>query len=189
MEIHTALSLIDHPIETKTATWADLGCGKGTFTEALGNLLPQNSRIFAIDRTKADLRLIPDQIAGCIIDKQVLDFENAPLPVPNLDGILMANSLHFVKHKDRFLRKITHYLKKEGCLIIVEYGRIWANPWVPFPISFSQLRTLLRAAGFNSIRKLNEVRSRYGSTIYSCFSVTVRRKKNHSSLKRGSEPQ
>jgi len=40
-------------------TWADLGCGDGTFTLALGDLLSSDSTIHAVDRDASALRRIP----------------------------------------------------------------------------------------------------------------------------------
>ena len=173
MEINKAISLIDHPIASAPVTWADLGCGNGTFTEALAHLLPKESLIFAMDRNKAKLNHISNRIAGSLIQKIVLDFESETLPVTELNGILMANSLHFVKRKESFLSKIRYYLRKEGSLVIVEYDRFRSNPWVPFPINFVELRALLTATGFDSIRELNVVSSRYGRTIYSALAVKM----------------
>ena len=42
------------------ATWADLGCGDGTFTLALASLLPAGSTIYAVDQDAAALRALPE---------------------------------------------------------------------------------------------------------------------------------
>ena len=77
-----------------------------------------------------------------------LNFENATLPFNHLDGILMANSLHYVKNKTDLLKKIKTCLNANGCFLIVEYDMEAANRWVPYPISFSSLTKLFHDVGF-----------------------------------------
>ena len=76
--------------------WADLGCGTGTFTVALADLLSPGSTIHAMDRDASVLRRIPPEHRGVSITTHRGDFTNHTWPFANLDGILMANSLHYV---------------------------------------------------------------------------------------------
>jgi trans-aconitate methyltransferase len=78
------------------SAWADLGCGDGTFTRALASLLPDGSRIHAIDLDAASLRAVPRSYAGVPIDAHRGDFMRRPWPFDDPDGVLMANSLHYV---------------------------------------------------------------------------------------------
>src|SRR5262245_24580401 len=76
--------------------WADLGCGDGTFTLALAELLISGSTIHAIDLDGSALRGIPPSHKSVRIIKHRGDFTKQPWPFAGLDGILMANSLHYV---------------------------------------------------------------------------------------------
>src|SRR4029450_10044540 len=78
-------------------TWADLGCGDGTFTLALAELLAPGSTIHAMDGASPALRRIPSVHNGVRITKHRGDFTGLPWPFADLDGILMANSLHYVE--------------------------------------------------------------------------------------------
>ncbi len=160
MTISEAAKLIQPgvPIATPNAMWADLGCGSGTFTNALATLLGVDSRIYAVD--KVDQTIEP-QSSKVKIDFVQLDFVNDVLPVTNLDGILMANALHYVKDKDVFIKKLTKHLKSAGQFIIVEYDTEQSNQWVPYPISFTSLQKAFSPAGFNDIKKIGERRSVY----------------------------
>ncbi|MGH9204055.1 MAG: hypothetical protein ACRD2A_22745, partial [Vicinamibacterales bacterium] len=60
------------------ATWADLGCGDGTFTLALATLLSPGSVIHAMDRNASALRRIPRTHAGVSIVTHVGDFTSPP---------------------------------------------------------------------------------------------------------------
>ncbi len=136
-------------------TWADLGCGSGTFTEALAQSLPDGSTIWAVDRNKHLLKNIPGKYGKTEIVKSNRDFLEPELPA-NLDGILMANSLHFVEDKFSFIKKAERFLKPPQCFLIVEYDTETADPWVPFPLSFVSLDNLFKKAEFASVIKINE---------------------------------
>jgi trans-aconitate methyltransferase len=85
-------------------TWADLGCGNGTFTLALAALLAARSTIHAMDRDGSALRKIPSAHNGVRITTHAGDFTNDKWPFADLDGILMANSLHYVADQAAFIQ-------------------------------------------------------------------------------------
>jgi ubiquinone/menaquinone biosynthesis C-methylase UbiE len=92
------------------------------------------------------------------------------LPVNNLDGILMANALHYVKDKNVVIKKLAKHLKPAGQFIIVEYDTEQSNQWVPYPISFSRLQETFSAEGYNDIKKIGERRSVYrGGKMYAAL--------------------
>jgi ubiquinone/menaquinone biosynthesis C-methylase UbiE len=149
-------------------TWADLGCGSGTFTAALANLLPDNSIIYAVDKSKYPMKNISVN-NKITIEKINADFIIDDLP-KELDGILMANSLHYVEDKDSFIKKIEKNFNSEPLFLIVEYDMDNSNPWVPFPLSFNSLKQFFTNAGYTSVRKLNEHISIYQrANIYSAL--------------------
>jgi len=59
---------------------------------------------------------IPDQYRDLRIHKEVVDLNEGTLSLPKLDGILMANSLHFIRHQAAFLRRL--WCKVTECRII-----------------------------------------------------------------------
>jgi trans-aconitate methyltransferase len=97
MELTAAIELIRNASFAQTkSTWADLGSGSGLFTYALASLLPDGSMIYAIDKSRVVLNQYPKP-AQTIIQPLQADFITQDLPLPILDGILMANSFHYVK--------------------------------------------------------------------------------------------
>jgi ubiquinone/menaquinone biosynthesis C-methylase UbiE len=171
MELQDAIQLIrnSHIQHIEQTAWADLGCGTGLFTQALSTLLKEGSTIYAVDKNEASLKKIKPQ-SSINIEKVVADFVRNELNFQNLDGILMANSLHFVKDKVSFLNKISHHLKSSGCYLIVEYDMDRSNPWVPYPVSFSSVQKLFHDLGNFSIHKIHEIPSRYNrANIYSAL--------------------
>lgn len=158
-----AIALISKGFTAGSAQrWADLGCGGGTFTGALFHLLPAASEIWAIDRQIQHLD-IP-------VNFTMANFETDDLKLAGLDGILMANSLHYIRDKKKLIAKLGAYFSGSPAFLIVEYDTDSANPWVPYPLSFPSLDTLFTALGYNQITKLAERPSAYNrAKIYAAL--------------------
>jgi len=170
MKLEQAIQLIEKSkslFANEPLQWIDLGCGSGTFTIALAHLLPTDSNIIAIDKSLQKISSTSQ------VDIQFLkaDFEIEKLPLANLDGIIMANSLHYVKDKKTFLSRLHSYLKEKGILIIIDYDTLKANPWVPFPINMAEASSLFREMGYRKILKLGEMPSAYGRANLYALSV------------------
>lgn len=140
----------------KPLIWADLGCGSGTFTKALAELLPAGSTILAIDKEAQQFY----SSTGISIQFRQADFTKPDVLPLNLDGALLANSLHYVSDQANFLGRLSKSLNPGGRLIIVEYDTDQASQWVPYPLHFSKLKMLLTGAGFVT-HKLGEINSVY----------------------------
>lgn len=162
MRLQEAIALIQNGYLsiTEPVKWADLGCGTGLFTHALASLLPAGSLIYAIDTDQASLTSIADH-NDVIIEKVRQDFVQDNWPFETLDGILMANSLHYVKDKPAFIEKANHHLTESDCFLLVEYDTDTANPWVPYPLRYNSLKQLFEKAGYLSVKKLHEMPSAY----------------------------
>ena len=136
------------------ATWADLGAGDGTFTLALAEVLASGSVIHAMDLDGSALRRIPSAHKGARITTHHGDFMEEPWPFADLDGILMANSLHYVEDQLAFIRACESYMKPRRNFLIVEYDTSEVSRWVPYPVSQTRLTTLFERAGYTSVRVL-----------------------------------
>ena len=167
MQLIEAIKLIQHKDipQAEPQTWADLGCGSGLFTQALASLLNNNSTIYAVDKSIRAFKRFATTVSIELIQ---LDFIKANLNLSDLDGVIMANSLHFVKDKFPFIDKISAIISKGGQLLIVEYDTDTPNPWVPYPVSFSALKQLFKEEKYGSITKLHQQPSAFGrANIYS----------------------
>jgi SAM-dependent methyltransferase len=157
------------------ADWADLGSGSGAFTLALADLLGPGGRIVSIDRDAGALREQARAMAARFpatgLRQVVADFTAADLAarnaVPPLDGIVMANSLHFPADHGPVVRRVATMLRPGGRLVLVEYDADRGNPWVPHPLSFATWRRVAREAGLTEPRLLGRVPSRFLGAIYS----------------------
>jgi SAM-dependent methyltransferase len=156
-------------------TWADIGAGTGAFTLALADLLGPGGRIVAVDRDAAALRenagLVAPRFPGVAIEVLVADL-TGPLELPVLDGLVAANSLHFVA-RDRQLAAIAAlaaHLRPAGCFVVVEYDADRGNPWVPHPFSYPSWERLAAAAGLVETRQIGRLPSRFLGAIYAAAS-------------------
>jgi ubiquinone/menaquinone biosynthesis C-methylase UbiE len=172
MEFTTALHLIEKGIDLKSHSqyWADLGAGTGLFTKALASLLPAGSTLLAIDRDASALNRIDGIPKEVQLIKKQDDFTQTDFGSQLFDGLLMANSFHFVADHKEFLHRMKRSLKPDARIIFVEYDMDSPNTWVPYPISFASLRKRSTAFGFSSVVKLEEVPSIYHrASIYSAI--------------------
>lgn len=157
MQLPDAIEMLaDSGVETLgRTTWADLGCGDGTFTVALAALLTEGSTIHAIDSDGRRLRNIPSEHNGVYIKTHRGDFTSPTWPFADLDGILMANSLHFVDDQPAFIRAFQPRMTSNRRFLIVEYDTNEASRWVPYPVSRHRLAAVFASAGFSSITLLH----------------------------------
>ena len=164
------------------APFADLGAGSGAFTLALRELLGLSADIYAVDRdrsrlselerahrarfgTSDHLHIIPADFTG-----RLGTSASSVLRLPPLEGVLMANSLHYFRDKEKVLRHIGSFLKPGGALLLVEYNVDRGNPWVPHPLSFETFSKLAPRAGFSEPSLLAKHPSRFLREFYSALS-------------------
>jgi trans-aconitate methyltransferase len=152
MKVIDARALIAHPSlrEGSARVWVDLGCGRGTFTMALASLLPDGSTIHAVDTDRGALHALPHISHGVTIVPHVADFASDGWPRRGLDGVLMANALHYVRDQDAFLAGLVAGML-DPRLILVEYDTDSANPWVPFPLGRQAAGRRLANAGLSGV--------------------------------------
>lgn len=164
------VALIRGGVPAPGGIWADLGAGTGNFTWALRELLGSHGVIYAVDR---DARAIARQHAllaqagpGATIHPLQADFTR-PLTLPPLDGVLLANALHFVRDQAGTLADIVGYLRPGGRVLLVEYDVSSAVRWVPFPLPLSRFQSLAVNAGLASPTLIGTRRSpSSGLTMY-----------------------
>ena len=158
------VNLIRDGVAKTGGRWADLGSGEGAFTLALAELVGPDAEIVAVDKDRRALRALEARF-----ETLVADFTR-PLNLHDLDGVIMANSLHFVRDKQPLLHSVREMLRPGGRLIIVEYGADRGNVWVPFPFTYAQWEKLAERAGFTQTQLLSTVPSRWLGSMYAAVS-------------------
>src|SRR5262249_7439270 len=120
MNIHDASALIAGAIPDRGGVWADVGAGEGTFTRALVELLGPDARIYAVDRDARALAAIDRWPAGIrrqvtpVVGDFTKSFTLPGLDAESLDGILIANALHFVRDADAVLARLVAQVRPGG---------------------------------------------------------------------------
>ncbi len=165
--------LLRKGIAERGGVWADLGSGGGAFTLALAELVGPEATIYSLDKDRSALReqegAMRAMFPGVKVHYLVADFTQ-PLTLPPLDGVVMANSLHFVRQKDAVLQRVRGHLRPEGRLLLVEYNSDQGSPWVPYPFSYQSWQELARKNGWQSTTLLERRPSRFMGEIYSALS-------------------
>lgn len=168
------LALIRDGVKGAGPEWADLGSGGGAFTLALADLLGAVGRIHSVDRDRGSLRRQRDAFARldprAHVEYLDTDFTR-PLELPPLDGVLMANSLHFVRRKEPVLGLVSGLLRPGGRLLLVEYDSDRGNHWVPHPLAYPTWERLAAACGLVGTRLLARRPSSFLGAIYSALSL------------------
>ena len=167
------VTLLRKGIAHSGGVWADLGAGTGGFTLALAELLGPTATIYAIDKNGMDLhrlnQTMRQQFPQTDLHLLQADFTEG-LELPLLDGIVMANSLHFLSSKDAFLRQMRAWLKPNTRFLLVEYNVEEGNHWVPFPVSYRCFTQLAKHHGFSHTELLATRPSRFLGEIYAAAS-------------------
>lgn len=195
MNTSDAIELIRRGVPPRSGTWADLGAGDGMFTRALAERVGPSSRIYAIDRDADALvalgRWAAREAPGVI--PVLADFAH-PFALPGaergmLDGLLLANSLHFMPDAEQVLARLAQWLRPGGRLVLVEYDRRHASPWVPYPIPSDRFISLAARAGFSAPALIAKRPSAFGGELYAAAARRLAEVVEHQRDGRGSRPR
>lgn len=167
------VNLLRGGIHAKKGLWADLGAGTGAFTLALAELIGPEGSIHVLDRNPISLlenekamRARFPETTICYVEADI----TKPLDLPLLDGIVMANVLHFQQGQADVVHLLRGYLKPSGRMLVVEYNVRHANSAVPYPVTFERWSQLAKGAGFSHTKLLVTRPSKWLGEIYSTVS-------------------
>ena len=151
--------------------WADLGCGNGIFSVILADLLAPPSRVIASDTATSQLQSLGEALKSYDPTSPIYPLEadfRDPLPCVKLDGMLFANSLHYLQREFRELNlpRTTEHLRSGGQLIVVEYNTRHAHPAIPYPLDEFEFQRLAEICGLTDIRIAARVPSSLGGEMY-----------------------
>ena len=169
------VELLKLGVPSPGGVWGEFGSGRGAFTLALAELIGPTGTIHSVDNNGKALNEQAQAIQRRFVELApkmhylIADY-TFPLDLPPLEGVLMANSLHFQRDKKTIIRAILDYLTPGGRLILVEYNIKRGNPWVPYPIPYNDWQVLAQECGFINTRILGVRPSRSMREIYSAAS-------------------
>lgn len=164
-----ARTLVTSAVAGCGGVWADLGCGDGVFTRLLCELLEPGSRVYAVDKDQHALRRLSRNLEGRCQDVSVqsihADFTR-PLSLPPLDGLVMANSLHFVQDKRPLVVRLVDLLAPGGRFVVVEYNARRGNYAVPYPLPADAFLELALQCGLSDPRIVARAPSSFLGEMY-----------------------
>jgi ubiquinone/menaquinone biosynthesis C-methylase UbiE len=175
--IEKAVTLLRPGIPEPSGVWADVGCGDGIFTAALHRLVRPGSEIYAVDKNQRALdglvRTFQESLSEAVLHPIRADFTRG-LALPPLDGLVMANSLHFVQDKAPVLVRLVDLLKPGGRLIVVEYNTNQGNPYVPHPLDEFEFLTLARQIGLHEAQIVARIPSTFLGEFYAGLALRIK---------------
>lgn len=152
--------LIQAGVTKPGGVWADFGSGTGIFTLVLRELVGPTAEIYSIDKNAGSLerqrKTFAERFPGSHITYLESDFTK-PLSLPPLDGIVMANALHFIpfSQQEHTLAEICSHLKPEDSrFILVEYETTHGRPWIPYPVEYDAFVNLAEEVGLVDTRRI-----------------------------------
>lgn len=160
MNIQTAIDYLRPAVPKTKSTWADIGAGTGLFSEALDHLLEPGSTIIATDKS-------PHMLYRLVLKNSRLQIEDhdftKPFNLPLVDGIIMANALHYAEDPAAVLENVLKILKPGGIFILVEYQTNQARPpWIPYPVPFEKFEQITMSLDLTKPEVMSKVTSNYG---------------------------
>ncbi len=159
--------------EIRGGVWIDAGCGNGTYTIPLSNLV---SEVIALDKNWNNLSYLESKIPfETNITTQQFDFSNPSWYKDLVDGILFSFSLHYDPIHSTALNHAYQQLKLGGRLVVIDYSSEKSVPWVPFPLPQHELISILENLSFKDIQVIQELphRKRVFHWNNSSYSVTA----------------
>lgn len=167
--VEKAVTLLRPGVPGPGGVWADVGCGDGIFTAALHRLIRPGGEIYAVDKSQRALealeRTFRQSFPDAVLHPVLADFTR-PLTLPPLDGLVMANSLHFVRKKAPLLARLAGLLRPDGRLIVVEYNTSRGNFAVPHPLDEARFLSLAREVGLHKARIVASIPSTFLGEMY-----------------------
>jgi trans-aconitate methyltransferase len=157
------VALIQGGVTEPGGTWADFGAGSGNFTQALRTLLGTDATLYALDRDASALRRQADDIHTI-----AADFTRPINGLPPLDGLLVANALHFVWNQREALALLSGYLRPGGTLLVVEYDVTTPRSYIPHPLPYTRFASLAAEIGLTHIRQIGKRKSPSNGGLMVC---------------------
>ena len=172
MDAREADRLIAAAVPPRPGTWADLGAGDGTFTRALAARLGPGARIYAVDRDARALKALKRDLAALDADIRTVEADLShtfalPGTTPGtLDGLLLANTLHFLPVTNGALAWLASWLRPDGTAVLIEYDQRTSSRWVPYPVNADKLPSLFADAALTPPQIVARADSAFGGEMY-----------------------
>lgn len=135
---------------------ADIGAGTGYFTFPIAEAVGPSGVVWALDIAPEMIEVLEFRIKARKVDNvkvRRVSSDDPQLEPGGLDTILMVDSIHYVKDRTAYARKLLPGLAPGGRFVIIDYKPkpMSERPWGPPPeqqFPSEQLDGEMKAAGF-----------------------------------------
>ena len=140
-------------------TVADIGAGTGYFTVRIARAVGPEGTVLAHDISPQMLeflgkRLEAEQLENVQMKK--VERDDAMIPEKGVNTIIMVDTIHYIKERTEYVKRLREGLKPGGRFVIIDYRvkPFEERPWGPPPqqqIPKEQLNSEIEAAGFERV--------------------------------------
>jgi ubiquinone/menaquinone biosynthesis C-methylase UbiE len=168
--------LLPHCIPSPGGLWADIGCGDGVFATIIQEIIGPTGRVIGVDKQATSLQRLKGRFRrdhpGVEVETVLADFRR-PLALPELDGFVVANALHFIGPDVRaeVFGGLAALLRPGGRAVVVEYNTRTPNAAVPFPLDSIGFVALATKVGLDAPRIAARVPSTFLEEIYAGVAI------------------
>lgn len=158
---------------TSADTVADIGCGIGYFTISMADIIDNKNKIFALDISDEMLEDVERKTKLLnienIITVKVEEYE-LKLPQDLCSFAFIANVLHEIEDKKRYLNEIKRMLNQGGKIAIIEWEKKQTEkgPPVEHRLDKNEIINLLESNGFKIIDKLE-----FSDCFYGIIAINI----------------
>jgi len=140
-------------------TVADIGAGTGYFTVRIARAVGPEGRVLAHDISQEMLGFLERRLEAEQLDNVELkkvERDDAMLPERGVNTIIMVDTIHYIKERTAYVKRLREGLKPGGRFVIIDYRvkPFEERPWGPPPeqqIPKEQLNSEIEAAGFKRV--------------------------------------
>lgn len=147
--IHNPRKILDGLIE-EGQTVLDIGCGPGTFTIAMAEMVGETGKVVAVDVQDEMLQIVRKKAAKEGLESRIITHKSGLDRIGisiKVDFALAFYMVHEVPDSEAFLREVSSLLKPKGKLLIVE---------PKFHVSASSFTKTFEAAKKAGMKSLSE---------------------------------
>jgi SAM-dependent methyltransferase len=148
---------------------ADIGAGSGYFTIPVAQAVRPGGVVHALDASPEMLEFLDLRVKAQKIENVRLrrvERDDPQLEPASVDTILMIDTIHYIKDRVEYARKLRRSLAPGGRLVIIDYlpKPMSERPWGPLPeqqIPRQQMDAEMAAAGFTVERSYDFLPEQY----------------------------
>lgn len=139
---------------------ADIGAGSGYFTRRIARAVGPTATVLALDIRPQILEYLASRAASegiANVRTAKVEPDDPHLPAASLDTVLMVDTLHYVKDRAAYAKKLRAGLAPGGRVVVIDFipRAAGERPWGPPPeqnMSRAEVDAAMAAAGLAPLR-------------------------------------